>query len=162
MVALLLASGMEVLAVINYSAIVISLENINKCINKIKSVKISEFGIRSAHFNCLMHIDLSAEGLTPTEISKDCGVDKAFVSRTTADLIKGGFIQTNQKFNDGRKYRNKYILTEKGKEVISETRALIERYFSEISEKISEYDMKCFLRVILTISESVNKKTQVI
>lgn len=64
---------------INYSAIAVSLENINKCINKIKSMKISEFGIRSAHFNCLMHIDLSSEGLTPTEISKDCGVDKAFV-----------------------------------------------------------------------------------
>jgi len=144
--------------VINYSAIAVSLENINKCINKIKSMKISEFGIRSAHFNCLMHIDLSSEGLTPTEISKDCGVDKAFVSRTTADLVKGGFIQINQKFNDGRKYRNKYILTEKGKEVIRETRALIEKYFSEISDKISEYEMKCFLRVVLAISESVNKK----
>lgn len=143
---------------INYSAIAVSLENINKCINKIKSMKISEFGIRSAHFNCLMHIDLSSEGLTPTEISKDCGVDKAFVSRTTADLVKGGFIQINQKFNDGRKYRNKYILTEKGKEVIRETRALIEKYFSEISDKISEYEMKCFLRVVLAISESVNKK----
>jgi len=149
---------MEVFIVINYSAIAVSLENINKCINKIKSMKISEFGIRSAHFNCLMHIDLSSEGLTPTEISKDCGVDKAFVSRTTADLVKGGFIQINQKFNDGRKYRNKYILTEKGKEVIRETRALIEKYFSEISDKISEYEMKCFLRVVLAISESVNKK----
>lgn len=78
--------------------------------------------------------------------------------RTTADLVKGGFIQINQKFNDGRKYRNKYILTEKGKEVIRETRSLIEKYFSEISDKISEYEMKCFLRVVLAISESVNKK----
>ena len=143
---------------INYSAIAISLENINKCITKIKSIKISEFGIRSAHFNCLMRIDLSSEGLTPTELSKDCGVDKAFVSRTTADLMNGGFIQINQKFNDGRKYRNKYILTEKGKEVIKETKALIEKYFMDISDKISEYDMKCFLRVIFAISESVEKK----
>ena len=139
-------------------SILLSFENVIKCVDKIKSVKISEFGIRAAHFNCMMHIDLSDEGLTPTELSKDCGVDKAFVSRTTADLIKGGFIQTNQKYNDGRKYRNKYILTEKGKEVIRETKALIEKHFSEISEKFSEYEMKCFLRVMMAISEAVNQK----
>jgi DNA-binding MarR family transcriptional regulator len=108
----------------------------------------------------MMHIDLSADGLTPTEISKDCGVDKAFVSRTTADLIKGGFIQTNQKYNDGRKYRNKYILTEKGKKVIMETRALLDKYFSDLGGRISEYDMKCFWRVMLTISDAASKKTK--
>ena len=106
-----------------------------------------------------MHIDLSPDGLTPTEISKDCGIDKAFVSRTTADLVKGGFIKTNEKFNDGRKYRNKYILTEKGKEVICEIKALIEKFFSDISSKISEYDMRCFWKVVSAISETVSKKT---
>ena len=142
----------------SFSSFALSLENITKCINKIKSIKISEFGIRAAHFNCMMHIDMSADGLTPTELSKDCGVDKAFVSRTTADLIKGGFIQTNQKFHDGRKYKNKYILTEKGREVIKETKAMIEKYFSDLSEKISEYEMSCFIRVILAINESASKK----
>lgn len=144
----------------NFSILTVSLDNINKCINKIKNLKISEFGIRSSHFDCMMHIDLSADGLTPTEISKNCGVDKAFVSRTTADLIKGGFIQTNQKYNDGRKYRNKYILTEKGKKVIMETRALLDKYFSDLGGRISEYDMKCFWRVMLTISDAASKKTK--
>jgi DNA-binding MarR family transcriptional regulator len=106
-----------------------------------------------------MRIDLSSEGLTPSELSKDCGVDKAFVSRTTADLLKAGFIATNQKFNDGRKYKNKYILTEKGKAVISETKALLEKLFSEIGDKISEYEMKCFVRVMLAINETISKKT---
>ena len=143
----------------NFSAFALAFESLNKSINKIKSAKISEFGIRAAHFNCLMHIDLSPDGLTPTEISKDCGIDKAFVSRTTADLVKGGFIKTNEKFNDGRKYRNKYILTEKGKEVICEIKALIEKFFSDISSKISEYDMRCFWKVVSAISETVSKKT---
>ncbi len=138
----------------------LSLESLTKCINKIKSIKISEFGIRSAHFNCMMHIDLSDDGLTPTEISKECGVDKAFVSRTTSDLMKGGFIQTNEKFRDGRKYRNKYVLTEKGKKVIMETRDMIVKYFSDLGDKISEYEMKCFMRVMMAISESVNLKAE--
>ena len=83
-------------------SLLLSLENISKCIEKIKCCKISEFGIRPAHFNCMMHIELSPEGLTPTELSKDCGVDKAFVSRTTSDLVKAGFIRTNEKFHDGK------------------------------------------------------------
>lgn len=140
----------------NFSSIALYLANINRCFNKLKSIIISKFGIRQAHFNCMMYIDLSPDGLTPTEISRDCGVDKAFVSRTTADLMNGGFIQTNQKFNDGRKYRNKYVLTEKGKEVIRETKATIEKYFSKISEKISEYEMKCFWRVIMAINETAD------
>ena len=142
----------------NFSAFAVSLENVNKYINKIKSIKISEYGIRTAHFNCMMHIDLSKDGLTPTEISEDCGIDKAFVSRTTSDLIKGGFIRINQKFNDGRKYRNKYILTEKGQNVIEETKLLIEKYLTEICGKIGEMDMKSFMKVILSINEGMSKK----
>ena len=143
----------------NYSAFALSLDELQKMVNKIKSAKISEFGIRPAHFNCLMHIDLSTDGLTPTELSRDCGVDKGFVSRTTADLIKGGFIKTNDKFNDGRKYKNKYILTEKGKEVIKEIRTIIDNFFADISEKISEYDLKCFWRVIIAICDNIKNKT---
>ena len=142
----------------NISAFAVSLENINKYINKIKNIKISEYGIRIAHFNCMMHIDLSKEGLTPTEISQDCGIDKAFVSRTTADLIKGGFIRINQKFNDGRKYRNKYILTEKGQSVMQETKTMIENYLTEVCGKIGEIEMRSFINVILSINENMNKK----
>jgi DNA-binding MarR family transcriptional regulator len=142
----------------NISALAVSLENINKYINKIKNIKISEYGIKIAHFNFMMHIDLSKEGLTPTEISQDCDVDKAFVSRTTAELIKGGFIRINQKFNDGRKYRNKYILTEKGQSVMQETKMMIEKYLTEVCGKIGDIEMKSFIDIILSISENMNKK----
>lgn len=143
-----------------FSAFALSLENINKCINKIKSIKISEYGIKLAHFNCMMHIDLTDDGLTTTELSQDCGVDKAFVSRTTADLIKSGLIQKNKKFDDGRKYKIKYILTEKGRQIIKETKDLIEKNLEEICGKISEYDMKSFVRVILSMSENMSNKSK--
>ena len=126
--------------------------------NKIKSKKISEYGIRPAHFDCMMHIDMSDEGLTPTELSKDCGVDKAFISRTTADLVKSGFIQINKKFSDGRKYRNKYILTEDGKNVIKETKDLIEKQLKEMCGKISEFDMRAFVKIVLSINDMIDSK----
>ena len=140
----------------NFSAIVLSLENLIKYVNKIKSEKISEFGIKAAHFNCLMRIDLSPDGLTSTELSKDSGVDRAFISRTTTDLIKGGFIKTNDKFDDGRKYKVKYILTEKGKEVIRETKQLFEKYLLLFGTKISEIDLNGFFKVLLAFNETAD------
>lgn len=142
----------------NFSKVALSLENIMKHINKIKSKKMSEYGIRPAHFDCMMHIDMSDEGLTPTELSKDCGVDKAFISRTTADLIKSGFIQINKKFSDGRKYRNKYILTEDGKNVIKETRDLVEKQLRDMCVKINEFDMKVFIKMVLSINDVIDSK----
>ena len=140
----------------NFSAIGLSLENLIKYVNKIKSEKISEFGIKAAHFNCLMRIDLSPDGLTSTELSKDSGVDRAFISRTTTDLIKGGFIKTNDKFDDGRKYKVKYILTEKGKEVIRETKQLFEKYLLLFGTKISEIDLNGFFKVLLAFNETAD------
>ena len=82
----------------NFSSFALSLDKINKGIDRVKSEKTTEYGIRIAHFNCLVHIDQVIDGLTPTEISRVCSVDKAFVSRITSDLIKGDFIQTNKIF----------------------------------------------------------------
>lgn len=142
----------------NFDVLAVSFESINKCVNRIKSSKISKYGLRPSHFDCMVHIDLSEDGLTSTEISKECKVDKAFVSRTTADLMEGGFIELNQKFNDGRKYRVKYILTEKGKNVLLETRALIDEFFADMIGVVSEEDMKCFWKVMKALNETVGAK----
>ncbi|MBR3686110.1 MAG: winged helix-turn-helix transcriptional regulator [Clostridia bacterium] len=144
----------------NFSEIAVCIENISKKISKIKQEKTAKLGIRNAHFTCMMHIDLSPDGLTPTEISRDCNVDKAFVSRTTADLIKGGFICTNAKFHDGRKYRNKYILTERGKEVICDIKNAIEEYFAELGSKVGEYEIKSFLKVVVSINGIIEKQVE--
>ena len=145
----------------NFDVLAVSFESINKCVNRIKSSKISKYGLRPSHFDCMVHIDLSEDGLTSTEISKECKVDKAFVSRTTADLMEGGFIELNQKFNDGRKYRVKYILTEKGKNVLLETRALIDEFFADMIGVVSEEEMKCFWKVIKALNETIGAKNSI-
>ena len=142
----------------SFDVLAVSFETINKCVNRIKSSKISKFGLRPSHFDCMVHINLSEDGLTSTEISKECKVDKAFVSRTTADLVEGGFIEINQKFNDGRKYRVKYILTEKGKTVLMETRVLIDEFFSDMCGVISDEEMKCFWKVMMALNETISTK----
>ena len=142
----------------NFNAAAIRFSNIERVLHSMKSEQMAKYGLRHTHLVCMVYIDQSEDGLTPTEISKICDFDKAFVSRITSELIQKNIIKINDKFNDGRKYRNKYVLTEKGREVIRETKALIEKYFADLSDKISEHDMSCFIRVILAINESAAVK----
>lgn len=144
-----------------FSEITVGIGNINRAINKIKRERLAQSGIRNAHLTCMMYIDLETDGLTPTEISKCCTVDKGFVSRITADLIKCGFICTNSKFHDGRKYRNKYILTETGKSLISDIQNAVEEYFIELGAKIDEHEMKSFLNVITSINSIIENKSRI-
>ena len=144
----------------NFSEITLCIDNINKKISKIKSEKISRLGIKNTHFNCMMHIYAVADGLTPTEIARSCNVDKAFVSRISADLIKGDLICINEKFNDGRKYRNKYILTQKGISVICDVKSSVEEYFAELESKIGERAMNAFADTAALINDFIKNQIE--
>ena len=143
-----------------FSEIVVCIENINKRIVKIKRDKTAEFGLINAHFSCMLHIDITADGLTSTEIARVCNVDKAFVSRITSDLIGGGYICTNQKFNDGRKYRNKYILTEAGKRVIKDVNKAITDYFVGLSLRIEKDDLDGFIKTIVAVNDMIEDQNE--
>lgn len=151
--------GMEI-DMESFSEIAICLENICKQITKIKRDKTAQFGLKNAHFSCMLHIDITPDGLTSTEISKACNVDKAFVSRTTTDLIKGGFICINEKFNDGRKYRNKYILTEKGEGVILDVKNALSEYFSELGGQLGKYETESFLKTVVAINGMIENQIE--
>ena len=53
----------------NFSEISICIEKINKQISKIKRDKTARFGLKNAHFSCMLHIDITPDGLTSTELS---------------------------------------------------------------------------------------------
>jgi DNA-binding MarR family transcriptional regulator len=144
----------------NFSEISICIEKINKQISKIKRDKTARFGLKNAHFSCMLHIDITPDGLTSTELSRVCNVDKAFVSRTTTDLINGGFICINEKFNDGRKYRNKYILTEKGKNVILDVKNALSEFFSELGGRLGKYEIDNFLKTVVAINDMIGNQVE--
>ena len=140
-----------------FTPFVLIIERITKNIKRIADLEMEQYGLRSSHVMCILQLAKSEGGLSSSALADACGVDKAFISRTTSDLVKGGFIETNQKYEDGRKYRLKYILTEKGKFVLHETKKTVEHYFSELGNKIGEYEMNSFMRVIGMIDELAHK-----
>lgn len=139
-----------------FTAFTINLSNIERSLHKIKSMKMAQYGLRATHLMCMAQIESSKDGLTPTQIAQECAIDKAFVSRITNDLIAQSFIQINDKFNDGRKYRQKYILTEKGYAVMEEVKEIIDKVIANIRGTVSADELKCFYKVLDVINKNIN------
>lgn len=139
-----------------FTAFTITLSSIERSLHKIKSAKMSAYGLRATHLTCMIQIEISPDGLSPTEIAHACAIDKAFVSRITSDLSAHNFIKINEKFNDGRKYRQKYILTEEGRVVLDEMKEAIDAIIDSASSEISDYEMRCFNKVLYMINENLS------
>ncbi len=139
-----------------FTAFTINLSNIERSLHKIKSMKMAQYGLRATHLMCMIQIEQNKDGLTPTEIANTCSIDKAFVSRITNDLMDLSFIKINDRFNDGRKYRQKYILTEKGYSVMVEVKEIIDKVIGNISDTVSEEELKCFYKVLNVINNNID------
>ena len=139
-----------------FTAFTINLSNVERSLNKVKSIKMAQYGLRATHLMCMIQIDQNEDGLTPTEIAQACAIDKAFVSRITTDLIEQDFIKVNNKFNDGRKYRQKFILTEKGYSVMAEIKEIVDKIISNISDTVTDDELKCFYKVLNVINNNID------
>lgn len=143
-----------------FSTLSVKLYEISKITKKINNKLFDTYSLRSAHILFMMEIDVKIDGLTPTEIAKLCYIDKAFVSRISADLLKAGLIQYNEKFEDGRKYKRKFILTPTGKAVIREINKPISDAISRLSNRYSDYDIRNFLSVLSAIGDNMAEEAE--
>ena len=115
---------------LNVSQHILAIDRITKNAKRVIDSVLQEHGLRSTHATCFFRICETKDGLSSTELAEACGVDKAFISRITAELIDGGYIHKDPS-SDGIIYKRKYILTEKGKATYQ---ALINR-LGEVSKK---------------------------
>ncbi|MBQ7953615.1 MAG: MarR family transcriptional regulator [Clostridia bacterium] len=93
----------------------LTIAQINRYVQKIKTMEMSELGLKGNHTMCLYYLGKKNGGLTSTELCTLCKEDKAAISRTVTDLEALGFIKTDD--TDGkREYRTKLHLTKKGEE----------------------------------------------
>jgi len=83
-----------------------------KYLQKIKSVEMTELGLKGTHAMCIFFVAHETEPLTATRLCQLCAEDKAAISRNLNVLQKLGYIEPTDK-----KYRAHLQLTERGKEV---------------------------------------------
>lgn len=143
----------------------LSLEQIGKHLRKYKDERAAELGLRGTHVMLLYQLDKSGEaGMTAAKLAETCGVNRAFVSRTVAELTRGGFVAYRN--TDGaRRYRSHICLTERGKSAVREINLRISEAVEALGGGISPRRMAIFYSVLAELehrlSDMVGKDAEI-
>ena len=124
-----------------------------KYIQRIKSVEMTEFGLKGTHVMCLYFLRQNPEGLTAAQLCQLCMEDKAAISRTLAVLNEKEYIST-----EGKKYRASIRLTEKGIDVTDKIELLIGEWVGCGGDGLSEEDRETFYRSLEHISSNLHAR----
>lgn len=129
---------------------------IYKKIQKIKRHKMHVFGLKGTHAMCIYYLSSSPDGMTAADLCLKCTEDKAAISRILSELESIGFIAyTNS--SDGRKYRAKAVLTEKGNKYAKDIRKIILQITELTGKGITDADRETFYRVLLAIADNIDE-----
>ena len=116
------------------------------------------YGLASAHAICICQLEEHADGLTKTELSQICMVDKSQISRVISDVVKKGYVAVSA---TSSRYRKKYFLTEYGRKIAGEIRKTILDINSFVSMDIPQEDIDKFYATFNIICENLNKAEKI-
>lgn len=134
----------------------IATDTILKNIQKYKNDRLASFGLRSMHLMFLYCLDKAQEGLTPVELAKSCGVDKALISRISTELRDKGYIDYADPGNraDSR-YKRRITLTEAGRSVMDVVNSIISDSVERIASGVSGEQLETFYAVLAMFAENL-------
>lgn len=133
-------------------------ERISKNIKRLADAKMEPYGIRSAHIMCILQLAKSEEGLSSAELSRVCGVDKAFISRITSELMEKNYISRDIGPKQG-KYKTKFLLTDSGIEICKIINNLISEFIRKINKNTPVKKLETFYDVLNSIDTELDKIT---
>ncbi len=125
--------------------------SLNRSIQRIKKMEMKHFGLQGSHVMCLFFLSVFKEGLTVTNLSKLCDIDKAAISRSLQQLSSENYINTPSK----DKYKAVVTLTEKGYEVASEILEKVSKAVEAGGSKIDNDERTVFYSVLKTIASNL-------
>lgn len=136
-----------------FTPFVLYIEKISKNIKRIADEKMAPYSLRSAHVMCIMQLGKNNEGLCSCELSEACGVDKAFISRITQELVEKGYII---KADDAcGKYKIKFVLTEQGEKINQEIVQIVMECLDKVDSHISMKKLEIFYELLSEIDKGV-------
>ena len=127
-----------------------------KYIQRIKSMEMTELGLKGTHAMCLFHLHRHEEGLTATQLCQLCGEDKAAISRTLSELEGKGYLHT--RFTAGKKYRAVLLLTQTGHQMAEHIDGLIAEWVSAGGDGLSAEERDEFYRALEHIASNLKHR----
>lgn len=127
-----------------------------KALQRVKTENVKDYGLRGVHVSCLLALHERPEGLTATELASVCGVDRAQISRVTAEL-RGLDLVCEASPGPRRRYRGALELTEEGRAAAAEMAGIVDEKLQRVSGDIPPEELTVFYRVLGAIVERLEK-----
>ncbi len=133
-----------------------SINRIYRCVQKIKSSKMTEFGLKGTQVMCLVSLMKNQEGFTSAELSNICMEDKGAISRAVSNLEEKGLVVFDEQAGK-RRYRAKIRLTEEGRNAAGQIVKIIEKSMLQAGNGLSDEEIKIFYKGLDIISDNLLK-----
>ena len=133
-------------------------ERISKNIKRLADSKMESYGLRCAHIMGILQLAKSEIGLSSAELSKVCGVDTAFISRITSELMEKNYISRDIGPKQG-KYKTKFLLTDEGVKIYNVINELLCEFIKKISKNTPVKKLETFYEVLNSIDKELDDIT---
>ena len=144
-----------------------TIEEIQKNIQRLKTQSMRKAGLGISDMSCLMMLKKHPEGLSSTELSRHCRLDKALISRTVQKLLKKELIAYDyprlpairEPDPEGVVRRGAYRvplhLTEEGERLTRELYDVASAAAAYITDHIDSQEMTDFYRTLDKVSQNL-------
>lgn len=139
-----------------FDAFVSGITSCYKYIQRIKSLEMTEFGLKGTHVMCMYYLRQNPGGLTASQLCGLCAEDKAAISRTVSELKSRGYITTLSE----KAYRAMLTLTAAGQEIARKFDQLIESWVSIGGDGLSDEERTDFYRSLSAIAENLRTRIE--
>lgn len=140
-----------------FDAFVSGITSCYKYIQRIKSLEMTEFGLKGTHVMCMYYLRQNPGGLTASQLCGLCAEDKAAISRTVSELKSRGYITTLSE----KAYRAMLTLTAAGQEIARKFDQLIESWVAIGGDGLSDEERTDFYRSLSAIAENLRTRIEV-
>ena len=139
-----------------FDAFVSGITSCYKYIQRIKSLEMTEFGLKGTHVMCMYYLRQNPGGLTASQLCGLCAEDKAAISRTVSELKSRGYITTLSE----KAYRAMLTLTSAGQEIARKFDHLIESWVAIGGDGLSDEERTDFYRSLSAIAENLRTRIE--
>ena len=141
----------------NFERFAQMLSTASKSIFRLKSRCMSKYGLSSTHTLCLRSLYENAGGMTKSEISDYCDIDKAQITRIMGELVDKGYVVADKSM---RAYNRKFLLTEEGLAITEEINGTVETVVKYVNQDIPKEDIEHFYAVFEAINEKLKSSEE--
>lgn len=132
-----------------------SVSQLVKSVTALKSRKMAKYGLKGTGALCLCQILESDGGMTAAELGKRGEIDKAQISRCMAELTEKGLVYLDEQ--NGRKYKQKYRLTDYGFEVATDVQKTSDILQGALRSGITPEELDSFYRTLYKLCDNFDK-----